>query len=495
MNITSKSSWINKKPMYQVMVKDNYSKDLRISNFKNIERRIPQIARLNIGTIWLCGVLQNGAEIEYSGKTEFRRGGAPFALTDQHRVEERYGTKRELISLIKTIHENGMKVISDSILNHVSRISPLLIDHPDWFIKYESGWIQYGTDRNGVNCFADTAQFDFLNPEVKKYLLGSADLMHELGFDGLRIDAAPALLKRIMKENWYRGRENQVDELYPVDFLQEVISRYKRLNPDAEFLAETLDPNTHCELWDCGADLVQDPNLPYLIFDVFKGGHNADDIDNYLRALSCSHGAHSAFSTVHNIDGHDIRDVYFNQYTIEKLRHLDRTEKMTATALMAALPGVPMFYNGEIEAVLGYSYNRYAESYIDYDNIDMDMARFYLALSKLWSRQLFRSGEMLHIDTHSVWNYDIRAFARRYKDQKAFVAVNLSNNGDGAGKAWRNFDVAPLLSSDINKYRFQNLLAPKMSTIMTKDELRTKGFPVVLGPKEAQIFEIFPCPD
>jgi glycosidase len=451
MNIASKCSCINKKPIYQIMVKDNSSKDLRISNFKNIERRIPQIASLNIGTTWLCGVLQNGAEVECGGKTEFKRGVAPFALTDPYKIEERYGTKRELISLIKTTHDNGMNVWGDLIVNHVSRISPLLIDHPDWFIKYESGWIQYGTDRNGVNCFADTAQFDFLNPKVKDYILRSVDLMHELGFDGLRIDAAPALLKRKMKENWYHGRENQVDELYPKDLLHELISRFKSLNPNAHFLAETMDKYTHNEIWNCGADLVQDQDSPYFIYEAFKGTMSVNDFDNYLRALTWAQGPRSAFSTVHNIDGHDIRDVYFNNYTIEKLRYLDRSERKTATALIATLPGIPLFYNGEIEAVLGYAYNRYAESHIDYNNIDPDMCKFYLAMSKLWSRNLFRSGEMLYIDTHSVWNYDIRAFARRYKDQKAFVAVNLSSNGDGAGKAWRNFDVAPLLSSDINK--------------------------------------------
>ncbi len=383
MSIIAKSYWIMKKTMYQIMVKDNYSKDIRISNFKNIEQRIPQIAGHNIGTIWLCGVLQNGAEIEYGGKTEIRRGAAPFALTDLYQIEERYGTKRELISLIKTIHDNGVKVICDSILNHVSRISPLLIDHPDWFLKYDSGWIQHGTDRNGSHIFADTAQFDFLNPEVKKYLLGSVDLMHELGFDGLRIDAAPALLKRIMKENWYHGRESEVDKLYPVDFLQEVITRAKKLNPNAQFLAETMDKYVHNEIWNCGADLVQDQDCPYFIYDAFKGSMGVNDFDNYLRALTWAQGPRSAFSAVHNIDGHDVRDVYFNGHTIDKLRYFDRTEKMTATALIATLPGVPMFYNGEIEAVIGYAYNRYAESYIDYNNVDPDMARFYIALSKV----------------------------------------------------------------------------------------------------------------
>jgi glycosidase len=491
MNIEAKRSWITKKPIYQVMVKDNYSKDLRISNFKNIERRIPRIAEHNIGTIWLCGVLQNGAEIG----SEFKRGVAPFALTDPYRIEDRYGTKHELISLIKTIHGYGMKVISDSILNHVSRISPLLLSHPEWFLKHDSGWIRSGTDRNGSHEFADTAQFDFLNPKVKDYLLGSADLMHEVGFDGLRIDAAPALLKRIMKANWYRGRENQVDDRYPVDLLQEVISRYKSLNPDAEFLAETMDPFTHNEIWNCGSDLVQDPNFPYLIFDAFKCGATADDLENYFRAMSWSHGPHSAFSTVHNIDGHDIRDVYFNNYTIEKLRYFDSAEKKAATALMVTLPGVPLFYNGEIEALIGCSYNRYAESFIDYNNVDTDMAKFYHALSNLWSRPLFRSGKLIHLQTHSSWDFDVRGFAREYKGQKAVVAVNFSNRVNDSGKGWRNFDVSPLLSPDINKYRFQNLMDKNMSTIMTTEELKRNGFPVGLGPKETQIFEIFPCQD
>jgi glycosidase len=495
MNIKAKSPWIKEKPIYQFMVKDNFPKDRHVSNFKYIEQRIPEIAKHNIGTIWLCGVLKNGAEIEYSGKNEIRFGVAPFSLMDPYKIEERYGTKRELISLNRAIHENGMKVISDSILNHVSRISPLLRLHPDWFMKYESGWMHYGTDRYGSHRFEDTAQFDFLNQELKKYLLGSADLMNELGFDGLRIDAATALLKRAMKENWYRGRENEVEEAYPVDLLQELIKRVKGLNPDAQFLAETMDPYAHSDVWNCGADLVYDPNFPYIMYETFKGIKSVNDFDSFLRAVSWSKGPHSVFSTVHNIDGHDVRDVYFNQNTIEKIRYLDRTEKMSASVLAATLPGVPLIYNGEIEAVLGYAYNRYAESYIDYDAVDADMAGFYTALSKLWSRPLFRSGEMLTLQSRFDCNSDVRGFARVFEGQKTVVALNLSNRVDASGKGWINFDVASLLSPGINRYRFQNLLDPGMVTIMTTEDLKRIGLPVGIEPKKSQILEVFPCPD
>ncbi|MCX5748960.1 MAG: alpha-amylase family glycosyl hydrolase [Candidatus Saganbacteria bacterium] len=476
--------WIHEGPIYQAMVKDH-------GGFTAIKRRLPYLAERNIKTIWLCGVQEN------------HNGVSPFALTDPLAVEKKYGTEDDLRDLINTGHEkHGFRFIGDSILNHVSRSSALLRSHSDWFLRYPSGWIRYGTDLNnesvdkpfvpGKDCwrFEDTAQFDFLAPGLKQYLIDSGYFMLNLGFDGLRMDAPMALLKNRMKYNWYRGREHEVDKVFRDELLREFIYLMRERRNDACFVAESFQ--MHKEMISCGIDVAYDPGCVYKAYDVFKRLADVETFDRYLSDI-CSNGGESSFCMAHFKDGHDIRDTRCNDEGMKKPRNLDPAELKVVATLIATMPGVPMLFNGELEAVRGYGYDREGTSFIDFGNIDGDLASFNYALSKLWRMPLFRQGGTDYLPTRDGWTSGgIRAFARQFNGEKAVVAVNM--HSDYAWTAYRSFGVDPLLwgLGDGRKIMVRDMMTGQLFHETSAGDLRTNGLKVGLWPKGSQVLQLIP---
>jgi glycosidase len=120
----------------------------------------------------------------------------PFKLApsaNSIELEPHFGSKAELIRLIQTAHQMGIKMIADIIPNHLGYQTPDLLEHPEWF---------YNQD--------DLAQAILENDSVRKFtvkeMAGLPGLRHEhhevrrrldvlwqyhiaLGFDAYRIDA------------------------------------------------------------------------------------------------------------------------------------------------------------------------------------------------------------------------------------------------------------------------------------------------------------------
>ncbi|MEW6754230.1 MAG: hypothetical protein AB1505_25095 [Candidatus Latescibacterota bacterium] len=107
--------------------------------------------------------------------------------------------RAELRQLVRRAHALGKKVIFDLVLMQTSRDNPLVLEHPEWYVRDEHGvprihqiaWLVY----------SDVALFDLVfNKPLQDYLVGVAPYWIETcGLDGVRIDASQTVDRPFLK--------------------------------------------------------------------------------------------------------------------------------------------------------------------------------------------------------------------------------------------------------------------------------------------------------
>jgi hypothetical protein len=95
-----------------------------------------------------------------------------------HEADPTLGSIDDVKTLINSAHEKGFKVISNTNAYGVAQASPMIDEHPDWFLNEE------------YDLFGQRV-FDVNNPEVVKYIIDThVWWCTEIGLDGWRIDVA-----------------------------------------------------------------------------------------------------------------------------------------------------------------------------------------------------------------------------------------------------------------------------------------------------------------
>ena len=485
METTSSLAKIQKGPIYQIMTKDSGSPRER---FSAITRRIPEIRSLNMNAIWLTGVCS------CSGY-----GNTPFGLYDPLAIEPSYGTQTQLRQLIDSAHSEGMIILADLIGNHISKDSKYLLpgspDRDMVFWENESTPLS-ATDYRKANWrFDDVAQLDFSNPKVKQMIFDMAFYLMDQGFDGLRIDAPAALLRKQMIENWYEGQPDKIaaiERLYPQDPLKMIIDAVRQRYPGAPIIAEAM--GRHDEVVACGADLVYDFSVVDDFYKLLKlygqdGWKSPADVIGTINAKAGQY-----VFTCREIrikDGHDVRDVKMGGKGLSVPTHFNGYENKLLAIVLATLPGVPMYFNAELEAVIGYAYNRYSSTQIDWQSFDPNMRDFYRAFcDTLLTADTFRFGSAGGLGYHGS---NIGAFWRS-DDSRTFVVAAHLNPYAGSAEEWVNLGVTDLVSRRASSVTINNIFGTEPMSEhhwkRTPAWLTTYGLPVRLKPKEAQVFEL-----
>jgi len=196
--------WLEKGIIYSLYV-DHFA-----GSFKKMKNKIPYLKDLGVKTIWLLPILESPMQDQ------------GFDISDYYKVRSDLGTNEEFYSLIKEIHENGMKVIFDVAINHTSieheifKKSRKSKDNPyrDWYIwnknkdKYNSTRILFkGMMDSNWEYDKKTGEYyfhrfyeiqpdlNYKNPEVLIEMINVLIFWKLKGIDGFRMDAAPFLWK------------------------------------------------------------------------------------------------------------------------------------------------------------------------------------------------------------------------------------------------------------------------------------------------------------
>jgi trehalose synthase len=174
--------------------------------------RLDYLAGLGIGCVWLMPFMPS------------RQRDDGYDITDFYGVDPRLGTHGDMVEVIRTARDRGMRVIADLVVNHTS-------DHHPWFRDARRGpaspfhefyvWQDEKPDEKpGDVVFPDRERsnwafddeagrwylhrfyshqpdLDVSNPEVRDEIAQVAGFWLEQGLSGFRVDAVPFLIEPV----------------------------------------------------------------------------------------------------------------------------------------------------------------------------------------------------------------------------------------------------------------------------------------------------------
>ena len=310
-------------------------------NLRGIGERLDYLQGLGVSSVWMTPVYQNREADSYHG----------YGATDMYAVDEHYGTLRDLQALGADLHRRGMKLVLDTVPNHVGAAHPWVEDEPepDWFhgtkaehhraqgdfkplVDPHAPW----RDRRDVtegwfaNILPDMNQE---NPAVAEYLTQNAIWwIEETGADGLRIDTFPY----VGREYW-RGFHAAIHGLYPrLTTVGEVF------NPDAT-ITSSFAGGVVRDGVDTGLDTPFDFPSYVALRDVFLRGAPMMRLTEVLRMDSLYPHPERLVPFLGNHD--TMRFLSEKGATLQKLK--------LAFAVLLTMRGMPQIYAGDEIAMRG----------------------------------------------------------------------------------------------------------------------------------------------
>lgn len=360
-------------------------------DLQGIENRLDHIRKLGANTIWLSPLQQNSPG-GYHG----------YWIHNGDQVEPHQGDLSKAQELVRKAHEKGMKVVLDTVLNHVGPDHPWVGDtsKTDWF-HHHGDIHDYDNQWQLENCnLAGLPDWNTENPKVFDYLLqNTREWVEKTGADGVRLDA----IKHAPKEFWSRF----------VPALKQSLN-----NPDLMVVGEVFhgDAGYLAGYQSAGIDTLFDIPLYYTVREVLGGGASA----RYLaQRLGEDHKYPHPEKLVTLLDNHDLpRFLHTAKGSPE-----EKVERLKmAAAFLMSVRGAPSIYYGTECALEGGG---------DPDNRrDMDFERrqdvqaYFGQLGRIReSHEALRKGQQLE-----MWQDDqVYAFARRLPETEAIAVVNASD--------------------------------------------------------------------
>jgi neopullulanase len=252
-------------------------------DLRGIQQRLPYLKDLGVTAIWITPIYQNDDRTgrDYHG----------YGPTDLYAVEKHLGTLDDYRSLVKSAHEQGMKMLLDIVPNHVGPTNPWVDDPPTnrWFHGTrhqhlaEHSSFKLETDPNiPFEEWRDVLEGWFANilPDMgtddditSQYLRQNALWWTESGgIDGIRLDTFPYVDRKF----WHDFHAD-IHETYPrVRTVGEV------LNPDPSVTAYFVGGKVTAGI-DTGLDTVFDYPLESAIRNVVLHDSPAGELEEILR--------------------------------------------------------------------------------------------------------------------------------------------------------------------------------------------------------------------
>ena len=180
-----------------------------IGDIQGIISRLDHIHQLGIDVIWLSPVFQS--PMKDNG----------YDVSDYREVHPWFGTKQDLKQLIDAVHQRGMKIISDIVLNHTSDQHPWFKDalqnpqspYRDYYIFRPSindiqsvfsgpAWTKVpGRDEYYFHFFAkEQPDLNWQHQPLRNELYAMLKEWLAFGFDGFRLDVIDLIGKDIDKK-------------------------------------------------------------------------------------------------------------------------------------------------------------------------------------------------------------------------------------------------------------------------------------------------------
>jgi len=249
-----------------------------------------------------------------------------YDTRDFRKLDERLGDNDDLKNVIKNLHDHGIKVVLDGVLNHVGRgffafkdVLEKKWDSPykDWFRIDFNGNSNYndGFWYEGWEGHYELVKLNLDNPEVQNYLLDSLRFwINEFDIDGLRLDVA---------------------YLLPRWFMAMVSDTAKSIKPGFFMVGEVLGDNAGYMFSEGKLDSITD----YPSYKGFWSSFNSLNMFEIAHTLKRNmFEMYRGKSLLTFLDNHDVDRI------ATKLEDKDKLPLLFG--LQMALPGIPCIYYG-----------------------------------------------------------------------------------------------------------------------------------------------------
>ena len=360
------------------------------------DEELDRLASFGVTGLWLIGLWERSPASE---KIKRWRGNAEAVASayslDDYRIADDIGGEGAYAALRDRAWARGIRLASDMVPNHMGIDSRWVVEHPDWFLSlpeppypsYTFGGADLSDDRrvgvvledhywddsdaavvfkrfdrvtgdvryvyhgNDGTSFPwnDTAQLDFLKPEVREAVIQTIIAVARR-FPVIRFDAAMVLAKRHIQRLWWpepgaagipsRAEHGSLpkaefDARMPAEFWREVVDRVAAEVPDTLLLAEAF--------WMLEGYFVRTLGMHRVYNSAFMHMLRDEDNAGYRRLMK---------ETLEFDPQILKRYVNFMNNPDEKTasEQFGKGDKYFGVAtLLATLPGLPMLGHGQVE--------------------------------------------------------------------------------------------------------------------------------------------------
>ncbi len=285
-------------------------------NFRDIIEDLPRIRSLGTDIIWIMPVNPVG-KLNRKGSL-----GSPYAIRDYRALDPGLGDLTAFKALTEAVHTNSMKLIIDIVFNHTACDSILVEQHPDWFLRGDSGeYIRKQPD------WSDVYDLDYSNPELVHYQIETLNFWKKRGVDGFRCDVAP-----LVPLDFWRAARKAVDPHRKMIWLAESVHKafVHRLRK-AGYICSS-DPELHAVF-----DLTFDYDGYEYLEPALEKGRSVGPLLNHLFIQQTLYPADAC--KLRFLENHDLPRVAGRVPEPERLKNW--------SAFYALLPGAALIYAGQ----------------------------------------------------------------------------------------------------------------------------------------------------
>ncbi len=373
--------WSKNATIYEVNVRQ-YSPDSALSA---VTKDLPRLKTLGIDIVWLMPIYPIGKE--------HRKGplGSYYSVADYKAVNPEFGTMDDLRKLVARAHGLGMKVILDWVPNHTAWDNPWVKQHPEWYLKDESGKIGPVTFGSGADkqVWEDVVGLDYKNPALRAAMIDAmAFWIKTADVDGFREDVAT----NVPVDFWNEARA-QLDKIKPVFMLAE--SDKPELQQDAFDMTYG---------WDFYHTLVASAKTgdADLLRAFFAHTPRTYPPGSYRMEFTSDHDENSWAGSDPELYGKA-----FKPYAV----------------IAATVPGMPLVYSGQ-ESVLDKRLKFFEKDPIVWK--DYPLTDFYRSLLTLKHDSPALANDNAAMEVLDPHNAHVFAFTRTGAHQRVMVIANLS---------------------------------------------------------------------
>jgi glycosidase len=270
--------------------------------FDSLRERLPHIQRTGANAIWLAGF--------QLANDHFYGIWSNYATIDPSKVDPVLGTEQDLKELVDAAHDRGIRVLLDVVAHGVVPGSPLIAEHPEWFLPpYMASW--------------GMVDYDYRNAEFREWWISTwTRYVTEFGIDGFRVDVT---LDGQLQTNWMYE--------YGVQVWDEVVKRAKRAKRDIAVFGETERYHFSQHTTQCSIYHVPNDGFPY-----HEETHRCTrDVPAEFRSTP------ERFTSI-QLSAHD--EGYLNAKGVSHFYRANGSRYKFAYA-MAFAPRIPVFFGGE----------------------------------------------------------------------------------------------------------------------------------------------------